>query len=689
LKPKEEDIPLHGGVETHQPKHATVRFASASKDKKLTDSKWNLLSNDLYQTVLASLSARGALNANLKEWSDAYDMVTSEKDWPFVNSSNLALPYTAGQLESLHAYLAGQVFTPRPFIVTGRNTDAVRTAPMVENFYNGEWQRLRSDGSSYFQKAIQLNQLALRDGVGILEVLWTRRRHRREVEMSVPMTDENGQVVFGPDGQPQWDVRRDTVDIFVKDYPEWRCVPLKEFILIPDEAPSIEEAAGVACVEWLYEDDLDRMVRAGLLDSDEVEKALRYDENGTSDVASDPEGTYDKSASYQIGLGQGQGSMSSPFFKNRGPLKVWRIHSRQFDMNEDGMTEENIFWLHELSQKMLGWVPYDYADGRRPFFSYCPFPRADNFYGYSLVERLAGIETELRATHNARNDRIQFGLFPPMAVPTGSEILTRKGRWYPGEMIETDFVGADPAVKIMQIADVPISSWQEESALKQYGTEYTGLNMPMIGAQSSGKRSATEMRQQNSAAGTRLGLLATRLRVALGQIINFTHALNKQYLQTDPETMVGQQTMKIDLQTLAKDYLIGVAGASDPIDSITRRQESLAFFQIAMSIPWIAQSPLKQYYWVKMLGDSFNRQDLQLLIGTEQEAQQREEQQQQQAQTQAQQGGPPGGGQPGQQQPQRPPQPQGQPGRPAGQAPQVARPQQQPRPQMRMPMGRR
>lgn len=626
---------MNSGVQTAQPEHPSLRF-TAGPTRRLTESQWSRISNDLYMAVTASTSARGPMDQNLADFSRAYDLIQGKKDYPFENASNIRLPYTAAQLDTMHSYVSGQVFIPRPFIVTGRTPQAAAYAPQVENFYNGEWQKLRSDGIAYAQRATQFLQLALRDGTGIAEILWNRRRQRTRTETQVLRLDGTGQAQFDAYGNPIYDTRVDESDVYVKDYAEWRNVPLKEFIMIPDEAPGIEEAAGVGVAEWLYEVALDRMIAAGLLDSDEVERALRYDMYGTNEVASDPQGSYDKDASMQIGIGQGSGSLSSEFFKNRGPMKVWRIHTNLFDMNGDGRPEENVFWLHQLSQRLLGWTPYDYADGRRPFFAFAPFPRADQFYGYSIVERLAAIQAEMDATHNSRNDRVQFGLFPPLAIPTGSEMLNRKGRWYPGQVLETDFLpNGEPAIKAMNLGDVPMASWQEEALLKQYGSEFTGLANPSMGGQSSGRRSATEMRQQSQASGTRLNLISSRLRTALTQIVNFQHALNKQYLREPPQTMVGREVFTLPLDVLEQDYLIGVSGSTDPIDSITRRNESLAFFQIGMQVPEVASSPLKRYYWLKMLGEAFNRQDLQQLIGTEQDAQAREQQMQQQQALQA------------------------------------------------------
>lgn len=667
--PTPEPIPVDTGIQTHAPPHPSLRFVTGAHKRKLTENEWSAISNDLYNAVYTSNSARGPMNRNLASWSRSYDTIQTQKDFPFVDSSNIPLPYTAAQLETLLAYIAGNVYVPHPFIVTGRTPMAAQFAPQVESYYNGEWLKLRSDGISYFQRANQFLHLSLRDGIGIAEVLWNRRRQRTRSETSVLRLDESGQAVFDAQSNPIFDTHVKEVDVYVKDYAEWRNVPLKEFVLIPDESLSIEDAAGVGVVEWLYESQLDRMVRAGLLDSGEVELALRYDMTGTSEVSSDPEGHWDKDASRQIGIGQGSGSLSSKFFKNRGPMKVYRVHTNLFDLNGDGVPEENILWLHQLSQRMLGWTPYEYAaDGgsRRPFFSFCPFPRADQFYGYSVIERLASIQSEMDATHNARNNRIAFGLFPPLAVPTGSEMVARKGRWYPGQIMEIDFLpNGEPALKAFNLGDVPIASWQEETALKAYGSEYTGLSNPMVGAQSSGRRSATEMRQQSAASGARLNLIGSRLRVSLAQIINFVHSLNKQYLREPPTMMVDRQVFTLPLNVLEQDYLIGVAGMTDPIDSITARNESLAFFQIGFATPEVQQSPLRRFYWLKMLGEAFKRQDLQQLIGTEQEAQQREQQQQmmQQVQMKAMAAGiiPPGGPQQHQQgHPGGPPHHQGQ-----------------------------
>jgi len=233
-----------------------------------------------------------------------------------------------------------------------------------------------------------------------------------------------------------------------------------------------------------------------------------------------------------------------------------------------------------------------------------------------------------------------------MAVASGSEIL-QKGTgylsdigWGPGKMIETDFLpNGDPSFKMMTMPDIPLASWQEESLLKSYGNEYTGLNMPAIGGASSGKRSATELRQQNSAAGTRLALINTRFRVACTQVINFQHALNKQYLQKPPTTMVNNEVFTLPLEVLDQDYTIGVAGSSDPIDSITRKNDLLSLVDVLMTkFPEDFQDPVKRFYLKRRILEAWGfGNDIPQIIGTEQDAMQAKQamQQQQQAAQQA------------------------------------------------------
>ena len=626
---------------TMQPEFANISFDSGGDEVKLSANDWTQLSNDLYQGINAAIAARGTFEQNLKEWQDAYDLILGENDNPQFDGSNIRLPYTATQVESLKAYIAGTVLVPRMYVVTGRTQAASEAAFQVERFYNSELTKMRPDGSSYFEKYANMIHLGVRDGTVITEVLWNRSRKRVFAESEEPILDKNGQPKLDEKGYPIFKKVRTPVDVYDKDYAECTNVPIKDFLLIPAESPSIEDAAACARAEWLYEDQLKKMVLAGILDEDEVEAALTYVESGTTEVPSDRQGYYDKDVSQQVDPSLGQGTVSSKFFAKRGPIKVWRIHSNQYDMDGSGDPEENIFWLHEQSQRMLGWMPYDYPIERRPFFKYCPLPRPDEFYGYSLIERLAKVQSEMDLQHNTRINLQLRNLNSPVAIEYGSKIDLSKGIWYQNAVHEVEFTpNGQPKLQVIPTPDVPISGFQEEALLQHYGDNYSSLNAPAVGGQSSGARSATELRQQHQASGTRLALICNQLRITLAQIINFIHILNKTYLTDDPKSVQhtpdGAEVFTLPLEVLMQDYEIGIAGATDPLDSITRRNETISFVQQAMMFPFVQQDAGRQWYLARMLSEAWGRSDTIQIFGTKEQAVQAQQQQQQMAAKQAQ-----------------------------------------------------
>jgi hypothetical protein len=638
MAPRDAAIPSGTSTYTFQPEHANIRLSSGTTKKRLREDDWTSLSNDLSTSVSSAISARQTFEQNLQDWRDAYDLILPQNDDPQFDGANIRLPYSATQLESLKAYIAGTVLVPRMYVVTGRTPAAVQVANEVERFYNSELTKMRADGSSYFQRYAAMIHMALRDGTCVMEVLWNRTRKRTYVETEDAELDEMGNQKFDGDGNPIFNKTLTEVDVFPSDFAEVTPISIQDFLLLPAESGTIESAAAVARCLWLYESDLRPMVRAGILDEDEVERALSQNPSGTSEVAADRQGTGDKNVSMQVDIGLAQGTMSSSFFKNRGPLKIWRIHSSQYDMDGDGEAEENIFYLHEIGNRMLGWMKYDYPVWQRPFFAFTPFPRPDEFYGYSIMERLARVQSEMDINHNTRINLILKKMNAPLVVKDGVKAELKQGKWYMNEVLESEFENGKPAMMVMDIPDIPISAFEDETMLQHYGDAYTSLNQPAVGGQGSGKRSATELRQQNTAAGTRMALICNELRITLAQGINFIHILNKTYMRTDPQfvdqTADGIKVSTLSLDKLSEDLEIGIAGATEPIDSTTRRNEIMAFVEKMMVFPFVQADMSRQWYLARLLSEAFGRVDTTQIIGTVDQAVQMQQQQQQAAMAQ-------------------------------------------------------
>jgi hypothetical protein len=246
---------------------------------------------------------------------------------------------------------------------------------------------------------------------------------------------------------------------------------------------------------------------------------------------------------------------------------------------------------------------------------------------------------------------------PPWAVKKGSYEEDTEFSFGLNQMMELE----DPEHDIQRLpmGELPQFSYMEEQMIDRDAQGFTGLTAPMMGQNQSGRHSATEARQAQAAAQTRTGIIAMRFRMSINSLINFTHQLKKQYLDTDQQFAINGQQYKLPLPVMQMDYLIETTGSSDPVDATSRRNELIGAAPLFMQFPLIQGNLMHQYYLLRKMCDAFDWADAEKIIGTEQEVQQMMAAQQQQAQMQQMlgalggapggapggpQGGPPGGG---------------------------------------------
>jgi hypothetical protein len=548
-------------------------------------------------------------------------------------------------------------------MVSGLTDQAAKSSHLVERYYNAEYKRQRGS-TSWYKEFLKWDHLALRDGTAYLEVLWKYEKTKLRINQNQPRmeTDPDSGLpapALDDEGNPIYDQVEVEVERITNEA-DVKAVPLRDVILLPASAQSIEEAKAVIRPLYLYEQDLLKLVHDGVLDKEEVELALDMVPAGTTELPSSPQPTEVYTRGGETGLGSGQGTQTSKFFKNRGPVEIYRIHSNQYDLDNDGTTEENIFWVHRSTWRLLGWQRYQYFSDSRPLFAYSPFPRPDDELGFAIPGRFAGLQNEKNAQRNQRLDEGVIRLAPPFIVKKGSALEDQDMAWGANQRWVTDNPAED--FTRVQMEQLPQSSYLEEQVIDKDAQDYTGLSQTAIGQQSSGRRSATEARARQAAAMTRTGLIAMNFRMAIRPVINFVHGLNKQYKNTDQQFNVNQERLTLDLQTMNQDYAFDVAGASDPIDAAARRTETIGAVEMLMkTFPMLFQNPVKVYYLARKFCETFNWADMDQIIGTEQDAMQTAQQMQAQAQAQAMMQH----GQPGQ-----PGQPPGQPGQPQPQQPQ-------------------
>jgi hypothetical protein len=637
---------------TSQPKQANLRVGT--KPRALDEDEWSALGVDLNSTWIAATSAREAMNENLAAYSALYNLEVEEQDDPWVGSANLVIPIIPAELESLMAYVAAQVFVQRLVIVSPADDDpeTARMAPMIEKFYNAELRRKRFDGKTPLAQFLRVLQFGLRDGTAPMSLSFTERIEPKMIASEEPVIGEDDKVQFDDDGGIKTERVMTRIEEVIREA-TFTPRELKEWYLVPAESTSIQTALGIGAVIWMNEKELKAKVKEGTFRPEAVEQLLSWVTQGTSDVSRDQQGTYDKTAGGQIQVGMAQGSLTSKFFKNRGPAQVVRFFTEQFDMDDDGVPEKNIMWFSPHQPLAIGFEPYEYAATEWPDFVFNPFPRPENDYGFALPERLADIVAEANSGRNQRRNYIDLCILPILLERDGDMVRDKDQEWGPGVRWRVE----DVEKSLKWFAPPPLSpdSFSDESRLDVYTSKISGQNAPALGAQSGGRRSATESRQQQLAQSVRANLVAMFLRQFLRDVVQFWHKLNRQYLgvSKNVSTVMPDDLAKAygDKQggeftlppaALARNFNIDIAGLSDPIDAPSRRQEFLGCLGIIAKVfPWIVSDPLKAYFLAEELFQTFQLMGIERFIGTVEEAKGRQQQMAAQAAAQA------GGAQPG------------------------------------------
>src|SRR5579884_38895 len=590
--------------------------------------------------VAQGTSARETLDRNLDLWEAQYNMRVQQRDWPWPSASNVFVPLTATQLDTAVSRLMQLVVAPRLFAVKGLSPQAEQHSYLVERFYNTKL--IKND---WVNAIYQFVHMGLRDGTAVMEILWEKKVRVANLVLDAPVVDqETGIPVLDAEGNPVTERIVRPVEIEEYNDVRWTPVELRDFYLFPAWARSIEEAPSVGRVMYLSEADLRAMARAKTLWKDKVEYVIRT-VNGQEELPQD-EHTETYTMGGQVDVSPSAETKILVKRQQASYFKVWRIHTREFDLDGDGIFEENVLYFHEYTKTLLGAHAYPYAHGRRPFVAFSPMERPNRFYGYSACERLYGIQIELNAIHNQRRDEIDLRLSPPLLRTAGASPDNSARPWGPGTIWN---VGQVTDLQMMQLPDVPQSSWEEELLLNNYAKELLGLSDQMVGQAPGGRRTKYEMQLVAAAVTIRMALMACRLQRALHECAYQTHQLTLQYGPDQMSVSIpGAPTREVTIgkDILSLGYDIGINGMGAPLDRQARRQELLFLYNLMMQNPLVRQDMRRVFAMTQRILEEFEIEDTISIIGTEEQAAAMQQQMQQMAQMAAMMGAR-GGGAPG------------------------------------------
>lgn len=640
---------------TPSPDDAPIAYEMQTVERMSADD-WTAFSNDVYQTVNAGLSQNQDLFQNAEDWLAAYEGETPTINLPWETASNVDIPYIPAKVDTMVSNVAGTVLQPRLVIVTGTDPESTKNAPLVERYLNDQLVEQRGD-STWYNEMVQWEHGGTIYGIATMAAPWRYETHKVKIRQIVNKMDpENPSVpIIDPvTMETETEEQITEVEETVYDDVDLHVVKLKDLLVLPTTAKTITASVATCEAQWWMEADARKMIKAGIWRKDEVEKAFAYSPVGNDEVTQDREGYYDKTAGGQINPGMGQGTQGSKFFKNRGPIKVWLVLTEQYSLNNDDEPELNWVWHHELNQRNLGFMPYEYMvhgpkGPQKPYFDFCPLARFDERIGFSLVGKLMPIRAEINNIVNAGNNLLDLAQNPPREVVSGNIVDDNDEQFGPGYEIEVTAIGT---MKFVDMPKPPIEAFQRTAELEKYGDEYCGISPQQTGVQGPGRRTATENKIQAAGGSMRGNLIAMRFRIAIRALMNYVLKMKVQYMKADGAVTIGGEQFPVPREILGLKYRVDIVGASDPADRASRFQEILGLYNLLMKNPMVAQSPAKIYAITRMVLEAANQGDVTELIGTEAEAQQLEDvkkemmqAQQEMLKKQAQTGqAPPGGG---------------------------------------------
>jgi hypothetical protein len=595
----------------------------------ITDNQWSSLADSLYTLIQMNLSNRTGLDNQLDKGNALYEMRAAQEDsdTPIPGSPTVMVPLVASVVDEFASRTAGSAILPRPLLIRGNDPVSADSAHLVEQFYNSEYQKHKWE--SNFRTGIHLGG---RDGTSVMGVFW----RDEDVE----------RVVLADALQPDGTTKKVHQRIRMKKHSEPQFIPieLRDFMLIPAYAISIEDADAVARKIYMGEAQIQAMVNAGTLDADMCEAALSFVNTAQGDLSYDQQGYSTYTINNRIDVVDVSVAQPDGIKMNRGPIRVWQIHSSQYDMDGDGVPEENIFWLHDQSHILMGWAPYEYLGGR-PYFEYAPYERPNRFYGFSIPERTQSFQDEADVQQLTRLEVLDRILNPTYLKLSGVKIAPEDMKLGLTNVLT---VGAPNALTMLEQPRFPAESMQEQQNLSSQADRIAGA--PAQGGTGSpsgqnmnmgGKQSAKAASQFAAIQGAQTNMIIARTRDWMLRCFEFAHMLYKQYGQDQMAVVTGEDggTKKVTVpkELLSLDYTLGIAGQGGPLDKESRRQDWQILYQLLMQSPLVQGNLERVYAVLSSLLECYEVTEITRLIGTVDEAKQQQQSQAAGAQAKAQQ----------------------------------------------------
>ena len=260
--------------------------------------------------------------------------------------------------------------------------------------------------------------------------------------------------------------------------------------------------------------------------------------------------------------------------------------------------------------------PY-HRHGKKPFIATSFDPLPGEFYGLSAVQLVEHLQHELNTSRNQRIDNVSLVLNRMWKVRRSSDIDENELVSRPHGII---WVDNPDDVTELAMNDVTASSYNDERILKEDMENVLGVPAVVRGAEPAGKQTATEVVTKNTSAGFRFDVKVMLYEtLCLKRLAYLMDCNNQQFIDQARLVRVygplGMEWKRIEPWEVIGEHDYAPAGSSvDPMaNKEIRRQQLNELLNIVSSRPEIAQY-VKLPELIRMLFQSYDIRAVEKLL---------------------------------------------------------------------------
>lgn len=530
---------------------------------------------------------QGALD-KIKVWDRFYESDLPKKDFPWKDCSNINIPVIQSHVDTYHAAVVDTILgvdklmsVLPPSFATDETYK--QKAVILENILHS----LYSEEMEITETVDEWVLLGIKEQAAIVKMPW--REEYQTVRKPAEDPETGGMALM---------------DEITAKYrgPKPELIDLRNFVIYPLTARTVDEAVLVGDRFSLTEDGLRRKVKAGLYDSKAVDKVLE----GAGQSERFTEDTLETRRQNEID-GIEPTSFDSYWF--------WEVIAG-YDANGDGLKEDCVFTIEAESGTIVRATVFPYWHGRRWYIPMKLFPRPRRFLGRCIPQMLEGMQRELNAIHNQRIDATTQALTKAFKVRR-----TREGDGDEIVMAPGAKIFVDDDNEITEFAINPnIPGIEYEQIGRDWAERADAINDVSLGRDTEKQKTLGEIQLVSQKSGQRFSVTIQRVHAPLVEMTRQVVGLLHQFL-TDEEIMVlgGGEFTRDDFLLSWRYMPRGTLGAADKQN---QQQTAMLMYQTLSQNPLVSMNPLYIYKLTQELLMAFDKQDIESYIGTEEELRQ-------------------------------------------------------------------